>query len=371
MTSPPPPHRRQRNQIRSKTARPSYPPQPPRWTTISHSQTPVLGFVQVELVSDIPGTFTLAWTFQKPNQSLRHLVRLGVPRPHHIHYQLPGLHFLIQLNHDHSTHHFFDIPIEPGCHNVYYAVFDGSNPAFAHSISPIFAFAYCAQDYAVPTSTPFVSTALPFPLLPGDHLVIANYQAGGAMRPPLTISHADIKIIDPPSLSGIVLFNGLLPPVQTGVIDFFHEAYEVEITGAAPVFSRRCEGYIIRGANNSLNPTGWAFADLPFSTPFGPLPIPWSGSMLVGSLPSEWIQWFHMPGGGGDLAWSPMNPVPPGTPFRELVLPAETVNGSSNNHASGHVYVGFVRYLPSSTTFINLVDISSQWRKLPNPFFNP
>lgn len=158
------PHRRSRKPGGGHTAKPKLPPAPPQWTTLDQAATPNGNNIQITFVTDIPNFLTLAYTYHRPGIHERNIIRLGVSRPHHNAYDLGDVTLTPQTTNLSVTTHIFEVPALEGCHLLYFAAFDGTNPHAFYSISPIFALAYCATNtdpnYIVNFPVPVAPSAL-------------------------------------------------------------------------------------------------------------------------------------------------------------------------------------------------------------------
>lgn len=367
MVSPPAPHRRQRNQIRSKTTRPRYPPQPPRWTATSQSFQALLPYVQIDIYSDTPNILTLAYTYEKPGATQRHIVRLGVARPHHLHFELGNVHFLNQTQGFAGLRHTFEVPLLDDCYNLYYAAFDTRSPATAHSISPIYALRYCTSMPPPPTVALWQSATNTPPALPGDMIIIYNAANPGAFIPPFAATGATLEPIIPSILTGTRHFSAVPPHNQTFTRDRYFEVVLMKVTAANPTLSPAGSGWLVRGLNPISNPVASNYQVTNYANLSNTLFVDFNVSFNV-SLQNGEVALYWDENNGQATAVNQSPDPTPAPHFFETPFGNFTATWRCPPWDLGVGIMGTTRFRLTPSAITELTDITTGWRKLPgNP----
>lgn len=365
MTTPPPTGR-SRGPRGGHTKSPPLPPAPPRWHTTSHDFRQNGPYLQIEIGSDFPNRLTLAYTYTKPDQNIRNLVRYGVARPHHISYQLREFSLAYQVQTPPGTMHTFEIPFLANCHKVYYAAFDGTNPLTFHSISPIFAIEYCANGAPFPTTTYWAFIGRPFDLQTGDFLFVSTQgnDEASVTVPPSTF-YTTTLLLPPTELTSHPWTNLPAPPWHPyDTFTNWYTSFILHFINPPPAFDPGYAGLAIRGAPNLTpgSPT-LSLAAYPFIEP--PSPDAKAFTIPNFSLISQYaivnaIEALPRGANNPDPSWSNQlanffeHPGPVGAFTKEI----SGVSGDGYVALSG---ANFERGQAVTT----IADITKLWRKLP------
>jgi hypothetical protein len=134
----------------------------------------------------------MAYSYDRPSVGARNILRSTDLVVHHNDYKLIDAFLLPQNEPGEVTIHTFTLFPKVGCHNIYYAFFDGHDPQAAHSISPIFALTYCAIGGDAPQVGLYDYPAHPNPFSAPFWAVIVDVRASLAPLTPLTGTNVQI-----------------------------------------------------------------------------------------------------------------------------------------------------------------------------------
>lgn len=341
---------------------PAY-PVPPWWTLLTYTLSHTDNVITVTIDTDISNVMTLAYTERKPTLLSRNYKAPIFPRTHHQDFDIQDVTFVPQNEGTEVTRHTFTLYPRNGCHNVYLVFFDGTDPFQRRSISPIFAFTYCAEGTGIPTAQNVLYPAFPPPYDPPYFVIARTAAVNPPTLIPLDLSGGEIVWLGDQWFATVHVHQPSLPTCP--IIDTYNGAwreYVIRVDRSDVTFNQSLFGLAVAGVQ--LNPPA-GIVEEPFfgffecippgtdalaSLDVNPALGEWVGLLESGTGPSPDVT--VSPPFGFDFPW-----FQPG-PFDGI-----TVTAHSSNSDIANTMLAVTFQSVSGITYIE--DITSRWKAFP------